>query len=471
MMKAGEPDIVAATIAGMSEAIRTGKVSPVELTAATLARIEALQPQLQCFTTLTPEYAMERARVAEREIAKGRYRGPLHGIPYSLKDVIATQGIRTTFGDPRGTDYKPPESATVHTLLEEAGGVLLGKVVSEIGRSSTGPVGCRNAWDTRMSPGTSSSGSASAVAASLGFASVGTDTGGSVRHPASNSGLVGMKATFGRVSRFGVWASSWTSDQAGPLTRTVEDNALMLEILGTHDPKDPVSLNHSRESYRAGLRDGIKGIRIGVPTDDWIWKDWLSEEEETVVRRAIGVMESLGAAICEIRLPRNADGRAILQTLTASEASVYLEDHYTTEQIAAWPEWHPRTNQGKSQSFADYLHAQHARASICQEVTAVLRAVDVIAMPTGSTFGDLWDAESVVIRGRVASARSRAVYRNAMASLTGHPAVSVPCGFGLGDTFPIGLMLHGRPLAEALLYRVAYAYEQATQWYKQRPTL
>lgn len=470
-MTTGALDIVTATIAGVSEAIRTRAISPVELTAATLARIEALQPKLGCFTTLTPEYAMARAREAEREIGTGRYRGPLHGIPYSLKDVIATQGIRTTFGDPKGTDYKPRDSATVFTLLEQAGGVLLGKVVSEIGRSSTGPVGCRNAWDTRMSPGTSSSGSASAVAASLGFASIGTDTGGSVRHPASNSGLVGMKATFGRVSRFGVWASSWTSDQAGPLTRTVEDNAIMLEILGTHDPKDPVSLNHPPEAYRSGLREGIKGLRIGVPVDDWIWQDWLSEEEEAVARRAIAALTSLGAAVCEVRLPRTAEARAILQTLTASEANVYLEDHYTAEQIAAWPEWHPRMNLGKSQSFANYLHAQHARALICQEVTAVLRAVDVIAMPTGSTFGDLWNAESVVIRGRVASARSRAVYRNAMASLTGHPEISVPCGFGLGDTFPIGLMLHGRPLEEALLYRVAHAYEQATQWYKRRPVL
>lgn len=464
-------DIVSATIAGMSEAIRKREISPVELLNATLERIEALQPRLQCFTTLTPEYALQRARQAEHEIANGRYRGPLHGIPYTLKDVVATKGIRTTFGDPKGVDYRPQESATLHTLLDDAGGILLGKVVSEIGRSLTGPVGCRNAWDTQCSPGTSSSGSASAVAASLGFASIGTDTGGSVRHPASNSSLVGMKATFGRISRFGVWASSWMSDQAGPLTRTVEDNALMLEILGAYDPKDPVSLNEPREAYRAGLRDGIKGVRIGVPVDDWIWKEWLSEEEEGVAREAIGILEALGASLTEIRLPRSAEGRAVLHTLIASEAQVYLEDHYSPEQIAAWPEWHPRLEQGRSQSFADYLHAQHARALICQELAAALRQVDVIAMPTGSTFGDAWNAITVVIRGREAPARSRAVYRNAMASLSGNPEVSVPCGFGLGDSFPIGLMLHGRPLEEALLYRVGYAYEQATEWHKRHPLL
>lgn len=470
-MSANALDIVSATIAGMSELIRERKVSPVELTTATLARIEALQPRLQCFTTITPEYALQRAREAEQEITHGRYRGPLHGIPYTLKDVVATQGIRTTFGDPKGIDYRPQESATLHTLLEDAGGILLGKVVSEIGRSGTGPVGCRNAWDTRCSPGTSSSGSASAVAASLGFASIGTDTGGSVRHPASNSSLVGMKASFGRISRFGVWASSWTSDQAGPLTRTVEDNAIMLGILGAYDPRDPVSLNVPPEAYRESLRIGIRGIRVGVPVDDWIWKEWLSEEEETVVRQAIEVLKALGATVTEIHLPRSAHGRAILHTLTASEAQVYLEDNYTPEQIAAWPEWHPRFEQGRSQSFADYLHAQHERARICQEVTEALRHVDVIAMPTGSTFGDSWDAETVVIRGRQAQARSRAVYRNAIASLTGHPELSVPCGFGLADTFPIGLMLHGRPLQEGLLYRVAHAYEQATPWHSRHPRL
>ena len=470
-MSQGKLDIVAATIVETGQALRKREISPVELVTATLERIEALQPRLRCFTTLTPEHALQQARAAEHEITHGRYRGPLHGIPYTLKDVIATKGIRTTFGDPKGVDYRPQESATLHTLLEDAGGILLGKVVSEIGRSATGPVGCRNAWDIMRSPGTSSSGSASAVAASLGFASIGTDTGGSVRHPASNSSLVGMKASFGRVSRFGVWASSWSSDQAGPLTRTVEDNALMLEILGAYDPRDPVSLNQPRQAYRAGLQDGIKGVRIGVPVDDWIWKEWLSEEEEAVVRRAIAVLETLGASLTEVRLPHSATGRAILHTLAASEAQTYLEDHYTPDQIAAWPEWHPRLEQARAQSFADYLHAQHARALICQELTAVLRQVDVIAMPTGSTFGDAWDAETVVIRGREAPARSRAVYRNAMASLSGHPEVSVPCGFGLGDTFPIGLMLHGRPLEEALLYRVGYAYEQATEWPKRHPSL
>lgn len=464
-------DLTAATIMGMSQLIQAREISPVELVTATLERIEALQPHLHCFTTITAEQALDHAHQAEREIVAGKYRGPFHGIPYTLKDVIATPGIRTTFGNPQGVDYHPTENATVYTLLEEAGGILLGKVVSEIGRGNAGPVGCRNPWDVTRSPGTSSSGSGSAVAASLGLASIGTDTGGSVRHPASNSGLVGMKATFGRISRFGVWASSWSTDQAGPLTKTVEDNALLLEMLGMYDPEDPVSIPQAPSAYRASLREGIKGVRIGVPVDAWVWHEWLSEEEETVVRRALDVLARLGATLKDIRLPAAAAGRATLSTLIAAETPVYLHDHFSPEQIDAWPEWHSARDQGRTQTMAEYLHAQQRRAVICQELNAALHEVDVIAMPTGSTFGDTWDAETVVIRGRQAPARSRAVYRNALASLSGDPAISVPCGFGLDDTFPIGLMLHGRPLAETLLYRVAYAYEQATAWHTRSPLL
>jgi Asp-tRNA(Asn)/Glu-tRNA(Gln) amidotransferase A subunit family amidase len=463
-------DLNTATIMGLSEDLRTGALSPVELVTATLERIDALQPTLRCFTTVTPDLALRRARETERDIARGRYRGPLHGIPYTLKDVVATQGIRTTFGDPKGTDYAPKANATLYTLLDAAGGILVGKVVSEIGRDSLGPVGCRNPWNPQWSPGTSSSGSGAAVAASLGLASIGTDTGGSVRHPASNSGVVGMKATFGRISRFGVWASSWSTDQAGPLTKTVEDNALLLEVLGAYDPLDPVSIHEARYAYRANLSAGIKGLRIGVPVDDWVWTEWLSEEEEQIVREALQVLETLGASLIEVDLPRAAEARAILSELV-SEKPVYLDDHFTPEQIETWPEHHDARDRGRAQPFADYLHAQQQRALICQEAVAVLKQVDVIAMPTGSTFGDDWNAETVVIRGRKRTARSRAVYRNGLASLTGHPALSVPCGFGLNDTFPIGLMLQGQPLEEALLYQVAYAYEQATEWHKRHPPL
>ncbi len=471
-MATSDLDLVRATITSLSEQIRRREVSPVEVVEATIERIERLQPVLRSFTTATPDYALAQAKRAEREIARDRYRGPLHGIPYTLKDVIATKGVRTTYGDPRGVDYRPAESATLQRLLEEAGGILIGKVVSEIGRDSSGPVGCRNAWDPTRSPGTSSSGSGSATAASMGLASIGTDTGGSVRHPGSNSNLVGLRPTFGRVSRTGVWHASWSDDLAGPLTKTVEDNAIVLETIGVYDPEDPVSVNEPRYDYRASLGDGIAGVRVGVPVNDWVWKDWLGEEEEAVVRSAISKLEELGAHLSEVSLPLSGESRnRAMGMALASERVVYIEDHFSQEQIDAWPEIHRQLEAGRKHSFADYLHTQQLRSRIKQEATAVLREVDVIAMPTGSTYGDAWDAETAVIRGREVSARSRAVYRNGVASVAGHPALSVPGGFGMGDTLPIGLMLHGRPLEEALLYRVAYAYEQASEWHSRHPDL
>lgn len=471
-MSPAELDLVTATIAELGMRIRRRELSPVEVIEATNSRIERLQPVLHSFTTPTPDYALERAQRAEHDIARNRYRGPLHGIPFTLKDVIATAGVRTTFGNPRGIDYRPRESATLHRLLEDAGAILVGKVVSEIGRGSGGPVGCRNAWDPTRSPGTSSSGSGSATAASMGLLSIGTDTGGSVRHPGSNSGLVGLRPTFGRVSRHGVWTASWSDDLAGPLTKTVEDNAIVMEAIGVYDPLDPLSINEPAHDLRGPLTDGMRGVRIGVPDDDWVWKDWLSEEEETVVRTAIAKLEELGAHLSTVSLPLGGESRnKAMGMALASERPVYIEDHFTPEQIAEWPEIHAQLGAGRIQPFAEYLHTQQLRARIRQEANAVLCDVDIIAMPTGSSFGDRWDAETTVIRGREVPARSRAVYRNGLASVAGHPALSVPCGFGMNDTLPIGLMLHGRPLEEALLYRVAYAYEQATPWHHRHPGL
>ena len=463
-------DLDNATIANLAPRIQRREVSPVEIVESSLRRIERLQPVLGSFTTIAAEHAMLRAREAEQEIAQGRYRGPFHGIPYTLKDVVATVNMRTTWGDPRGVDYKPTESATIHTLLDEAGGILLGKVVSEIGRGQGGPVGCRNAWDPTRSPGTSSSGSGSATAASMGLGSIGTDTGGSVRHPGSNSNLVALRPTHGRISGFGVHGSSVTTDQAGPLTKTVEDNAIMMHILGVYDPKDPISVNEPRYDYQPGMQDGIKGIRIGVPVDDWVWKDWLSEEEETVCREAISVLQELGASVTEVALPRAAEARSNSFSSRAPGALIYT-GKFTREQLDAWPEVGTGIDEALQESAVDYLRLQQHRALIRQEANEVLRNVDVIAMPTGSTYGDAWDAENIVVRGRTVPARSRAVYRNALASICGQPAISVPCGFGNNDRWPIGLMLHARELREALLYRIAWAYEQATPWHKRHPNL
>ncbi len=462
-----ETDLLDATITQVSQLIRKRELSPVELTEACIRRSERLDPTLKAFTTLASEYALGKARQAETEIAAGRYRGPLHGIPYTLKDVIATRDVRTTFGNPREIDFRPDKSAAVHNLLESAGAVLLGKVYSHIGRGET-PVMCYNPWDPSTSPGTTSGGSGAAVASGMGLLSIGTDTGGSVRHPASNCGVVGFKATFGRISRAGVWATSWTTDQAGPLTKTVEDNALAMQTLTGYDPGDLVSINLPPGDYTSTLNGGVRGLKIGIPSDNWVWREWINQDEEDAVRKAVGVLEELGAEFLEVSIPLSYEAR---NNSLAAEAPVWLRDNFSEDALKEWVEVHPQLERGYEQSFAEYIHAQQTRMAIRQEVVSVLQTVDAIAMPTGSTIGDKWDATSAVIRDRTVPARSRAVYLNGMASQTGLPAISVPCGFAKEGRFPVGLQLVGRDLDEALLLRLAHAYEQATEWHNQHPPL
>ena len=453
------------TIAEVGQLIKGRELSPVELTEACIRQAERVDPALRAFTTICAEYAMTRARQAEAEVASGNYRGPLHGVPYTLKDVIATSEVRTTWGNPREIDFKPEKSATVHNLLEEAGAVLLGKVYSHIGRGET-PVMCYSPWDPSTSPGTTSGGSGAAVASGMGLLSIGTDTGGSVRHPAGNCGVVGFKATFGRVSRAGVWATSWTTDQAGPLTKTVEDNAIAMEALTGYDANDLVSINLPPGEYLSGLSKSIRGLRIGLPADSWVWRDWIGQDEEDAVRRAVAVFEELGAEVSEVRIPLSYEAR---NNSLAAEAPVWLRDNFSEDVLKDWVEVHPQLERGDEQTFVEYIHAQQKRMAIRQEVVGVLQRVDAIAMPTGSTIGDLWNADTAVIRGRTVPARSRAVYLNGMASQTGLPAISIPCGFAKDGRFPVGLQLVGRDLDEALLLRLGYAYQQATDWHTRRP--
>ena len=278
----------------------------------------------------------------------------------------------------------------------------------------------------------------------------------------------GFKASFGRISRFGVWATSWTTDQAGPITKTVEDNAIAMETLAAYDPKDLVSINTESSPYRSGIGDGIRGLRIGLPIDSWVWKDWINQDEEDAVRKAVGVLEELGAEIVEVAIPLAYEAR---NNSIAAEGPVWLRDNFPEEVLREWEELHPALERGENQSFADYLYGQQKRMAIRQEAIAVLKKVDVIVMPTGSTIGDRWDATTASIRNRTVPARSRATYLNGMASQTGLPAISIPCGFAKEGRFPVGLQLVGRDLDEALLLRLAYAYEQAAGWHKMHPSV
>ena len=465
----GTVDLVSATIKGMSRLLQSREVSPVEITQATLDRIDRWNTHLNGYTTVTHDYALKRAREVEHEISRGKYRGPLHGIPYSLKDLIDTQGIRTTYGYSSHDDYIPSESARVYTLMEEAGGILVGKVNCHFRRDV--PVQCFNPWDVTRSPGHSSAGSGLAVAASLGLASIGSDTGGSVRIPAAWSGVVGMRASMGLISRHNLFGPSWSFDQAGPLARTVEDTAILLQVLAGHDPLDPISLFGPVPDYQQALPGGIKGVRVGVIED--LLGGNCNEEVELAVRSAVDVMADLGAVVSNVSIPNLSDVTDMHNTIVEPESAVYYREVFPKERLDKIdPDMVARLRRGSEISMSEYLGARKKLARLKREVDQLMREVDVIVSPTTLTPPlKIHETKGIItIRGKEVNASSLTLKCTATASDTGLPSISVPCGFTDGR-LPIGLHIMGRSREEGLLLRVAYTYEQSTDWHRWRPPL
>ncbi|MBM3925496.1 MAG: amidase [SAR202 cluster bacterium] len=465
-------DLKEATIAGVSELIKAKKVSPVEVTEATLRRIEKLNPILKCFTTVTGEYAMSKAKEAEKEVMAGRYKGPLHGIPYTLKDLIDTKGIRTTYGYSSHQDYVPNRSARVHELMEEAGGILVGKVDCHFRRDVA--VQCYNPWDLERSPGHSSSGSGSAVGASLGLTSIGSDTGGSVRIPAAWSGVVGMKTTFGLMTRHNLFGPSWSFDQAGPLAKTVEDTAIVLQAIAGYDHEDPVSIAGERPDYRKGLKGGIKGLRVGV-LEEYVGSH-STEEVEASVREAVRVLERLGATSRAVEIAEVGEFPNVHNTIVDLESAVYYYQQFPPERMEQInPDMKGRLKRGFEITMSQYIKAQEKLAFLRREVERVFREVDVVVSPTCLTpplkVGQT--RSKITVRGKEVDARTLTLRNTSISSDCHLPAISVPCGFAEGPRgpLPIGLHIIGRRLEDALVLRAAYAYEQATEWHKRRAPL
>jgi aspartyl-tRNA(Asn)/glutamyl-tRNA(Gln) amidotransferase subunit A len=460
-------DLQSATIVEAGQLLRRRQLSPVELIQATLDRIVAMNPALQAYTTVSADYALRRARQAEHEIAAGQYRGPLHGIPYSLKDLIDTAGIRTTYGYRSHQDFVPHRSATVHVLLEEAGGVLVGKTTSHFRRSV--PVECYNPWELSHSPGLSSAGSGSALAASLGLASLGSDTGGSVRIPAAYSGVVGLRATLGLISRHNALGPSWSFDQVGPMAKTVEDTAMVLQAVAAHDPEDPISLQEVVPDYRQGLRDGMRGVRVGVPRE-FFWEN-STEDVATLVRRAVCLLEELGAEIAEVSLAHACEARGLLTVISEPESAVNYAEVFPKWRLDSLePDLREYIERGRRYTMAEYLQAQRGAAVLRQELARAFKEVDVIVTPTCPTPALPISASltTTKVRGRDVSSRALTIMFTAFASVAGLPALSVPCGF-VDGRLPVGLQIVGRRLEEALVLRVGYAYEQATEWHLRHP--
>jgi aspartyl-tRNA(Asn)/glutamyl-tRNA(Gln) amidotransferase subunit A len=469
MTPAAASDLAYLTIAEAAAGLRRGDFSPLDLTEACLARIEALDGKLHSFLTLTADPARVQARGADAELRAGQDRGPLHGIPIALKDLYMTKGIRTTCHSAVLENWLPEVDATTVAKLQEAGAILLGKLgMHEFafgGPSVDAPFpAVRNPWNTAHVPGGSSSGSAAALAAGLCFGALGSDTGGSIRTPAAHCGVVGLKPTYGRVSRHGVVPLSWSLDHAGPMTRSVEDAAIMLQAIAGYDPKDPASANVGTPNFQSGLKDGIAGLHVGVPRAGWFDENLgVDAATESVFNQALEVLKTLGAKIVDI------DGRAFSlarkanQTILLCEAYAYHEKTLQETPMKFGSSVRRRMLEGAFLSAADYLTAQRARGVLNAQICANFSRVDVFAVPGAprppEAFAALDPNEQNL----------RPSFTNPF-NLTGLPAISVPCGFTNGN-LPAGLQIVAKAFEESTALRVAHSYERATGWHAQRPAL
>jgi aspartyl-tRNA(Asn)/glutamyl-tRNA(Gln) amidotransferase subunit A len=455
-MPATTQDAVSLTLEAAAEAVRSRRLSPTKLAESCLARIEALEPRLNAFVTITAELAREQARQAEREIDEDRYRGPLHGIPVAVKDLFATKGIRTTAGSRILANWIPTEDATVVRKLREAGAVLLGKLgLHEFayGISSVNPHfgDVRNPWDTTKIPGGSSGGSAVAVVTGEAYAALGSDTGGSIRIPAALCGCVGLKPTYGRASLFGAVPLAWSLDHPGPLARTARDVAIVMGAIAGHDPRDPVSANRPVPDTLAGIDEGAPNLRIGVPADH-VW-DGCDPAIAGAVRAAIEMLARAGADVREIRWPRAADYASASSAILGVEARAYHGGAFPGRSAEYGPLVRARLASQGNVDADTYARSMRllleARAGAADRD---LDGLDVLAMPTVPTRA--WTREQAKEIGRPSEwTRITRIF-----DLTGQPAISVPCGLD-ADGLPIGLQFAARMWDEAAALRAARAYE------------
>ena len=454
-----------ATISQAAAAIRAGETSSLELTRSSLARIERLDGLLNAFITVTADAALEQAAQADRELAAGRDRGVLHGIPVAVKDLIDTRGVLTTYGSRYYADHVPDEDAAVITHLHKAGAVSLGKTgLHELAFGSTsvnpffGAIG--NPWRPDYHPGGSSGGSAVAVAAGMAFAALGTDTGCSIRQPAQCCGIVGHKPTYGLVSKAGVQELVPSMDHVGPMTRSVRDAALMLKAIAARNENDSGDVSQALDNLIERMETQIAGGVVGVPTDYFF--EGGDEDVKSIVTEAIGVFEELGARVESVDLP---DCHAAYSEISATFSEVVnVHREALADDIEAFSEpFRARYSSMTRYSPAAYEKAQRFREEFTRDMEKVLERVDVLAMPTSTV------AAAPIAEQPPEHDKERR--KNAcIFDFTGQPSISVPCGF-TGDGLPVGLMICGGRFRDARVLHYAHAFEQATPWHARHPSL
>jgi aspartyl-tRNA(Asn)/glutamyl-tRNA(Gln) amidotransferase subunit A len=452
-------------IAEAGELFRKRDLSPVELVNALFERAERVQERLVPFITPTPEIALEQARKAETSLLEGHSESPLLGIPVAYKDIVMTKGVRTTCGSAVHEQWVPEVDAAVVERWRAAGAVMMGKLSTHEFASGLQPPGhmlkpARNPWNPDHVPGGSSSGSGVAVAAGLLMGAIGTDTGGSIRNPASFCGVCGLKPTYGRVSRYGIVTLSWSLDHAGPLARSARDIAILLNAIAGYDPRDPASARVPVPDYTETLEAGIAGMRIAVPTNFFF--EGITDDSRSSLYAAIDVLRDLGAIVEEVTVPFG-ELAGCTQAIILPEAYAYH-----AQDLAEVPEKYPEQLRNRFKAgglflASEYLDAQRARSILKEEYRKLLSSYDL--MLCASQTGDAPTYEEMI----APEYRRGPSYTSAF-NLTGLPSIAIPSGFSPRG-LPLSIMLSGRPFDEATVLRAAHTYQGATEWHKQRPPL
>ena len=465
-------DLAFLSAAETAQAIATKQTSPVDVVQAYLSRIERLDGHLHAYITVLQDDALAAARQAEQALQRGGALPPLFGVPMAVKDQFWTKGILTTNGSRVYRDFVPSEDATIVTRLKEAGAILLGKLnLSELAMGGTQqpPYGTpRNPWDLERTPGESSSGSGVALAAHLCAASVGEDTGGSGRGPASCCSAVGLRPTFTRISRYGMTPMCWFTDAASPMTKTVRDCALVLGAIAGYDPQDPTTSRTPVPDYTASLGQSIRGLRIGLIRELQEHDD-IHPEVRQAVYDALGVLRQLGAEVQEISIPLVALAGAIFVGVADTEGAGARDEILRHRAAELDQASRTRLQAAALVPAKVYNRAMKARVLLRQQCLQALQQVDILVSATMPHPPPKHSALTAPFRG-AEDVRSRFFFRRAYTgcfSLTALPAISIPGGF-TSDHLPIGLQLGARPFAEATLLHVAHAYEQATPWHTRR---
>ena len=461
-------ELWAQPIETLAPSIRAGKLSPVTLVEACLERIEKTDTRLNSFIHVSA-HALDAARIAAREIEQGKWRGPLHGIPIGMKDNYLTHDMPTTAGSSAPGLSFPLRDSAAAARLRGAGAVLIGKTrTHEFAWGNVTPPVC-NPWDLTRVPSGSSGGSGAAVAAGLCAAALGSDTGGSIRMPASACGTVGLKPTFGRVSRAGIVPHSWSLDHAGPLTSTVADAAHLLQVLAGYDPSDPACQDQRVPDYSQALGKPVKGLTVGVCRNHFF--EHLQEDVERAVEHAIADLAQAGATVRELRIPLLEYGLGAIFAIELASSTAYHDRSLQAGRVAHYQsDVRTLVEIGRFVTGADYLKAEQFRRALMDEFAKLFETVDVVLGPTTPITAWKRGEWTVQVAGKPESVLAASWRFTYPYNLTGLPAISVPCGFDR-DGLPIGLQIAARPFDETTLLRVAHAYERRHDWTDRRPNL